>query len=154
MVYCMFMGQYMAVFGVVMLILNTIAGLGLCALLGVPLNILTIQVVPYLCVGLSLRDIWILLHSYKLTKDTKQTIKQCTPNITAHNLYLAATFLACCLLPVPALKTSAMQCAVLTLGNTVALLIVFPAILSIDQRRKQAFNNRGMYIPDPYSVPF
>lgn len=48
------------------------------------------------------------------------------------------TFLAAALIPIPALRIFSLQVATLSLFHLAAMLFVFPAVLSLDLRRRRA----------------
>jgi patched 1 len=50
--------------GVILVGLTVSAGLGLCAVLGLPFNASTIQIVPFLALGLGMSDLFLLLQAY------------------------------------------------------------------------------------------
>lgn len=50
--------------GVLLIALATTAGLGVCALLGLPFNATTTQIVPFLALGLGIDNLFLLAHTY------------------------------------------------------------------------------------------
>lgn len=50
--------------GVLLIGLAAVAGLGVCALLGLPFNATTTQIVPFLALGLGIDNIFLLAHTY------------------------------------------------------------------------------------------
>lgn len=127
--------------GVLLIGMSTAAGLGLCALLGIPFNAATFQVVPFLALGLGVGHIFTLTHTYAESSSDEQTkdiLKKAGPTV----LFAAATtigsFLAAVLIPVPALKVFCLQAAIVICFNLATALLVFPAMISLDLRRRQS----------------
>lgn len=127
--------------GVLLIGMSTAAGLGVCALLGIPFNAATFQVVPFLALGLGVGHIFTLTHTYAESRSDEQTkdiLKKAGPTI----LFAAATtigsFLAAVLIPVPALKYFCLQAAIVIAINLATALLVFPAMISLDLRRRQS----------------
>ncbi|CAN7942111.1 unnamed protein product, partial [Ixodes hexagonus] len=121
------------------------AGLGLCALLGLPFNAATTQVLPFLALGLGLDNLFLLAHAYEDAakaripphERTGQVLK-CTG--TSILLVWASTvggFVAAALIPVPALRAFVFQAALLHTFAVAAMLLLFPAAVSIDLRRRR-----------------
>ncbi|CAH8636578.1 unnamed protein product [Schistosoma intercalatum] len=51
---------WLALCGVMIIALSSVAGLGICAAVGIPFNVLTIQVLPFLLLGLGVDSIFVL----------------------------------------------------------------------------------------------
>lgn len=124
----------MATLGVFVLASSSAAGLGVCSLLGIPMNLLTVHVLPFVSVGLAMRDIFIMISAQNRNLAPPEVL-QCTgPTVISSALLNSATFLAAATVPVPALRVFCLQSAVLVVFQAAALLIIFPALLSLEQR--------------------
>ena len=127
--------------GVLLISMSTAAGLGLCALLGIPFNSATFQVVPFLALGLGVGHIFTLTHTYAQSSNDEQTkdiLKKAGPTVLFTAATTIASFLAAVLIPVPALKVFCLQAAIVICFNLATALLVFPAMISLDLRRRQS----------------
>lgn len=125
--------------GVLLIGMATAAGLGLCALLGRAFNAATTQVVPFLALGLGVDHIFVLTAAYAESDPsdhTKNILKKAGPTILLSSSTTIASFFAAALIPVPALKIFCLQSAIVMCFNLAASLLVFPAIISLDLRRR------------------
>lgn len=127
--------------GVLLIGMSTAAGLGLCALLGIPFNAATFQVVPFLALGLGVGNIFTLAHAYAecgSDEQTKDILKKAGPTVLFSSATTIGSFFAAVLIPVPALKVFCLQAAIVICFNLAAALLVFPAMISLDLRRRQS----------------
>lgn len=127
--------------GVLLIGMATAAGLGLCAMLGRAFNAATTQVVPFLAVGLGVNHIFVLTHAYAKSSiyvETKDILKQAGPTILLSASTVIVSFFAAALIPVPALKIFCIQSAIVMCFNLAASLLVFPAMISLDLRRRRS----------------
>lgn len=131
-------------FGVLLLCKSTAAGLGVCSLLGIPFNVATTQVVPLIALGLAVDQIFILTHGYDSRRNsneqmhTAQILKKYGLSVMFNGTSTATAFLAAALLPIPVLRAFAFQAAILITVNLVTVLIVFPAFITLDLRRRRS----------------
>lgn len=127
--------------GVLLIGMSTAAGLGLCAMLGRAFNAATTQVVPFLAIGLGVSHIFVLTHAYaesKTNDQTKDILKKAGPTILLSTTTVIVSFFAAALIAVPALKVFCIQCAIVMCFNLAASLLVFPAMITLDLRRRQS----------------
>ncbi|XP_071572097.1 protein patched [Temnothorax nylanderi] len=131
----------------VMLICATIAaGLGFCALLGIPFNATTTQIVPFLALGLAVHDMFLLTHTYAelsvnevpSSEQTGVVLKRTGLSVLLTGLTNVAAFFAAAIIPIPALRTFCMQAGILLVFNLAAMLLIFPAMVSLDLRRRRS----------------
>lgn len=118
---------------------STAAGLGLCALLGMIFNAATIQVIPFMALGLGVDHIFLLTRSYADSSTNEQTetiLKKAGPNVLFSAATTIGSFFTAGLIPVPALKVFSLQSAIIMTFNLGAALLVFPAMISLDLRRR------------------
>ncbi|XP_019865928.1 protein patched [Aethina tumida] len=124
-----------AVFGVIVLASSATAALGVCSLIGLPMNLLSTQVLPFITVGLAMREMFLILSTQAERNLTPSEVLQRTgPNIISSALINSAAFAAAAILPVPALRVFCLQCGVLIIFHCAALIIVFPSLLALRQR--------------------
>lgn len=130
--------------GVLLIGVTTAAGLGFCALLGIAFNAATTQVVPFLALGLGVDHIFILTHAYG-DKDNNdhagQVLKKAGLSVLFSATSTAGAFFTAALIPVPALRVFCLQAAILLVFNLGAVLLVFPAMISLDIKRRKARRN-------------
>lgn len=127
--------------GVLLIGMSTTAGLGLCAMLGRAFNAATTQVVPFLAMGLGVSHIFVLTHAYaesNTNDQTKDVLKKAGPTIFLSTTTVIIAFFAAAVIAVPALKIFCIQCAIVMCFNLAASLLVFPAMISLDLRRRQS----------------
>ncbi|XP_022648722.1 protein patched homolog 1-like isoform X2 [Varroa destructor] len=134
--------------GVLLLALSITAAFGLCAMLGLPFNATTTQVLPFLGLGLGCNSIFMLTHtlnkivssgSVTIERQTGECLKRTGVSIILSNASLIlAFFLAAWLIPIPALRYFSLQAAILFLCSLTATLFLFPAVFSLDLRRRAA----------------
>ncbi|VDK88918.1 unnamed protein product [Litomosoides sigmodontis] len=133
----------LSILGVFLVTYASISGLGLSSYMGINFNAATTQIVPFLTLGLGVDDMFLLLHNYKdvhhsvknneigiLMKETGMSVI-----ITSINNIIA--FMAGTLLPIPALKSFCSQTAILLTFNMVAIMIIYPAMIALDLRRRR-----------------
>ncbi|EEC01563.1 patched-2 protein, putative, partial [Ixodes scapularis] len=121
------------------------AGLGLCALLGLPFNAATTRVLPFLALGLGLDNLFLLAHAYEDAAKARIPPQERTGQVlkcvgTSVLLVWASTvggFVAAALIPVPALRAFVFQAALLHTFAVAAMLLLFPAAVSVDLRRRR-----------------
>ncbi|XP_023246970.1 protein patched [Copidosoma floridanum] len=132
--------------GVVLVCATLAASLGFCALFGIPFNAASTQIVPFLSLGLGVHDIFLLTHTYaelsvKEVPRAEQTgvvLKRAGLSVLLAGLCNVAAFFAAAIIPIPALRVFSLQAGVLQLFNLVAMLLVFPAMISLDLRRRRS----------------
>lgn len=137
-VYSWLVDSSVAALGVLLLVGSTAAGLGLCSILGFPMNVLTVHVLPFVVVGMSLHDVFLLLNTYHKCQQTSESVKRSALNVVSSAIISAASFFTAAIVPVPAFRIFVLQCAILVVFNTAALLIVIPALMSLESRCKKA----------------
>ncbi|KAJ1530653.1 hypothetical protein ONE63_005525 [Megalurothrips usitatus] len=130
--------------GVVLVSITVAAGLGFCALLGIAFNASTTQIVPFLALGLGVDDMFLITASYaeqdmtevKSHERTGTVLKRTGLSVLLTSLSIMCALFAAAIIPIPALRVFSLQAAVLVLFNLGAMLLVFPAIVSLDLRRR------------------
>jgi patched 1 len=131
-------------FGILLLVCSTAAGLGVCSLLGIPFNVSTTQVVPLIALGLAVDQIFILTHGYDSRRNnneqmsTAQILKKYGLSVLFNGASTASAFLGAALLPIPILRAFAFQATILITINLIAILFVFPAFITLDLRRRRS----------------
>lgn len=114
------------------------AAIGVCSLIGLPMNLLSLHVLPFISVGLAMRELFLMLSTYNRGLSPPEVL-QCTgPVILSTALINSAVFLAGAVVPVPALRVFCLQCSVIVVFHAAALLIIVPALLALQERCKKA----------------
>ncbi|KJH48046.1 patched family protein [Dictyocaulus viviparus] len=148
----------LALAGVLTVTFASVSGLGLATWFGIEFNAATTQIVPFLTLGIGVDNMFMLLHNYHdvmlltnqheigiLMRETGMSIL-CTSinNILSFLagkpiLYVSrANNLLWTILPIPALRSFCAQSSILLSFNFIAILTLYPAIISIDLRRRKA----------------
>ena len=189
----------LGIVGVLLVAFSAAAGLGFCALLGFPFSAASTQVLPFLALGLSMENMFIILQtarecstfngeqtqkhlrrvsSYIITYDSYYLyiylilfyfvdirndyytrpysmlvklhayfylqsavggiIKRSGVSILMTSTCTCIGFACAAIIPVPALRSMCLQAAILIFVNLAVTLMVFPACISLDFRRRQA----------------
>uniref|UniRef100_A0A4W4FF10 SSD domain-containing protein n=1 Tax=Electrophorus electricus TaxID=8005 RepID=A0A4W4FF10_ELEEL len=130
--------------GVLLVALSVAAGLGLCSLLGLSFNAATTQVLPFLALGIGVDDMFLLTHSFTQTgsnvpfkERTGDCLRRTGTSVALTSINNMIAFLMAALVPIPALRAFSLQAAVVVVFNFAMVLIVFPAILSLDLHRRE-----------------
>lgn len=108
-VYSWLVDSGLAALGTLLLVGSTAAGLGLCSVLGFSMNVLSVHVLPYLSVGLALRDIYLLLNTYRRCQQTGEILKRSAMSVLVSAVTNAMIFCTAAVVPVPALRVFALQ---------------------------------------------
>lgn len=77
-------------------------------------------------------------HYIVFQEQTGVLLKKSGLTILIRSLSSVCAFLAAAIIPIPALRVFTLQTAILILFNLAAILIVFPALISLDLRRKRS----------------
>ncbi len=136
----------LGVAGVLLVAITVAAGLGFCALIGIAFNASTTQIVPFLALGLGVDNMFLLTHTYAQSWDADlppdehvgEILKRSGVSILLSSLSNACAFFAAAIIPIPALRAFSLQAGILVLFNVSTLLLVFPAIMSLDTKRRNA----------------
>ncbi|XP_052573474.1 protein patched homolog 2 isoform X2 [Peromyscus californicus insignis] len=129
--------------GVLLVALAVASGLGLCALLGITFNAATTQVLPFLALGIGVDDIFLLAHAFTkappdtpLPERTGECLRRMGTSVALTSINNMVAFFMAVLVPIPALRAFSLQAAIVVGCNFAAVMLVFPAILSLDLRRR------------------
>ncbi|XP_067928680.1 protein patched homolog 1-like [Watersipora subatra] len=133
--------------GVLLVSLSVVAGLGLCALLRLPFNATTTQVVPFISLGLGMDDVFLMVHSFAKNTappisdhktEAGKLLKQTGPSILMSSLCNIGAFLLAAIIPIPAMRDFSLQVAIVLSVNMLSKLLILPAALNLDAWRKSA----------------
>uniref|UniRef100_A0A663F3J1 Patched 1 n=1 Tax=Aquila chrysaetos chrysaetos TaxID=223781 RepID=A0A663F3J1_AQUCH len=127
--------------GVLLVALSVAAGLGLCSLIGISFNAATTQVLPFLALGVGVDDVFLLAHafntSFVLQDRTGECLKRTGASVALTSISNVTAFFMAALIPIPALRAFSLQAAVVVVFNFAMVLLIFPAILSMDLYRRE-----------------
>ncbi|XP_055008124.1 LOW QUALITY PROTEIN: protein patched homolog 1 [Boleophthalmus pectinirostris] len=130
--------------GVLLVALSVAAGLGLCSLLGLSFNAATTQVLPFLALGIGVDDMFLLAHSFTETSSnipfkekTGDCLRRTGTSVALTSINNMIAFFMAALVPIPALRAFSLQAAVVVVFNFAMVLLIFPAILSLDLHRRE-----------------
>ncbi|CAI5442115.1 unnamed protein product [Caenorhabditis angaria] len=131
--------------GVVVVTFASVAGLGLATWFGIEFNAATTQIVPFLTLGIGVDNMFMLLYNYRdLLKlsggrnDLAILMKETGMSILCTSINNILAFLTGTLLPIPALRSFCAQSSILLTFNFIAILTIYPAIISFDLRRRKS----------------
>lgn len=138
--------RFLGLAGVVLIVMSIAAGLGFCALLRLPFNASTTQIIPFLTIGLAMFPFFLLVSTYSrnlkldypFEEITGEVLKEIGPLILLTSIVMTACFLAACIIPLPALRTFVLQAAVIFAFTTMSILFLLPAVASLDLRRQRS----------------
>nr|XP_055198083.1 protein patched homolog 2 isoform X10 [Nyctereutes procyonoides] len=129
--------------GVLLVALAVASGLGLCALLGIAFNAATTQVLPFLALGIGVDDIFLLAHAFTeappgtpLQERTGECLQRTGTSVALTSISHMVAFFMAALVPIPALRAFSLQAAIVVGCNFAAVMLVFPAVLSLDLHRR------------------
>ncbi|XP_053752088.1 protein patched homolog 2 isoform X8 [Panthera pardus] len=129
--------------GVLLVALAVASGLGLCALLGIAFNAATTQVLPFLALGIGVDDIFLLAHAFTeappgtpLQEHTGECLRRTGTSVALTSINHMVAFFMAALVPIPALRAFSLQAAIVVGCNFAAVMLVFPAVLSLDLHRR------------------
>ncbi|GAB5575002.1 protein patched homolog 2 isoform X4 [Prionailurus iriomotensis] len=129
--------------GVLLVALAVASGLGLCALLGITFNAATTQVLPFLALGIGVDDIFLLAHAFTeappgtpLQERTGECLRRTGTSVALTSINHMVAFFMAALVPIPALRAFSLQAAIVVGCNFAAVMLVFPAVLSLDLHRR------------------
>ncbi|WKX98089.1 hypothetical protein Q1695_013633 [Nippostrongylus brasiliensis] len=134
----------LALAGVLTVTFASVSGLGLATWCGIEFNAATTQIVPFLTLGIGVDNMFMLLHNYHdvilLTNQHEIGIlmRETGMSILCTSINNILSFLAGTMLPIPALRSFCAQSSILLTFNFIAILTLYPAIISIDLRRRKA----------------
>ncbi|VDD89840.1 unnamed protein product [Enterobius vermicularis] len=129
--------------GVLTVTFASISGLGFATWCGIEFNAATTQIVPFLTLGIGVDNIFLLLHSYHaVTGNMKRNeigmlMKETGMSVVMTSFNNILSFLAGTVLPIPALRSFCAQSSILLTFNLIAILTIYPAVISIDLRRQK-----------------
>ncbi|XP_056149176.1 protein patched homolog 1 isoform X2 [Lampris incognitus] len=130
--------------GVLLVALSVAAGLGLCSLLGLSFNAATTQVLPFLALGIGVDDMFLLAHSFTETgvnipfkEKTGDCLRRTGTSVALTSINNMIAFFMAALVPIPALRAFSLQAAIVVVFNFAMVLLIFPAILSLDLHRRE-----------------
>uniref|UniRef100_A0A8C2ZWF8 Patched 2 n=1 Tax=Cyclopterus lumpus TaxID=8103 RepID=A0A8C2ZWF8_CYCLU len=130
--------------GVLLVALSVAAGLGLCSLLGLSFNAATTQVLPFLALGIGVDDMFLLAHSFTeagsnipFKERTGDCLRRTGTSVALTSINNMIAFFMAALVPIPALRAFSLQAAIVVVFNFGMVLLIFPAILSLDLHRRE-----------------
>ncbi|XP_051788392.1 protein patched homolog 1 [Erpetoichthys calabaricus] len=130
--------------GVLLVALSVASGLGLCSLLGISFNAATTQVLPFLALGIGVDDMFLLAHAFTETgynipfkERTGECLRRTGTSVALTSINNMIAFFMAALVPIPALRAFSLQAAIVVVFNFAMVLLIFPAILSLDLRRRE-----------------
>uniref|UniRef100_A0A1B6DUL2 SSD domain-containing protein n=1 Tax=Clastoptera arizonana TaxID=38151 RepID=A0A1B6DUL2_9HEMI len=132
--------------GIILVFVTVAAGLGFCAVLGIAFNATSTQLVPFITLGLCVDDMFLLTHIYARQVSSEShpdeqigvLLKKTGLTVLTRSLSNACASLAAAVIPIPALRVFSLQVSIVILFSLATTLIVYPALISLDLRRKRS----------------
>ncbi|XP_074605757.1 protein patched isoform X2 [Brevipalpus obovatus] len=143
---CVQSNSVLSVIGVLIVALSTASGLGFCAILGLPFNASTTQIIPFIALTYGSNFLFLIIDTYKenLSNDTPhdviiaETLKQIGFSIWVNAICVTFSFGAAAIIPVPALRFFTAQTTILIAFVAISLLTLFPAAIKLDLHRQRS----------------
>uniref|UniRef100_A0A8C3FJ33 Patched 2 n=1 Tax=Chrysemys picta bellii TaxID=8478 RepID=A0A8C3FJ33_CHRPI len=105
---------------------------------------LSLQVLPFLALGIGVDDMFLLAHAFTETSQhvpfkerTGECLRRTGTSVALTSISNMIAFFMAALVPIPALRAFSLQAAVVVVFNFAMVLLIFPAILSLDLHRRQ-----------------
>nr|WJJ61139.1 Patched [Patiria miniata] len=131
--------------GVLLVAFSVVASLGFCAWIGLTFNASTTQVLPFLALGVGVDDMFLLAHSstsipsqVPLVYKTGEILRRSGVSVFLTSINNMCAFLLAAVIPIPALRSLSLQFAIVIVFNFLAIVLVFPAILALDIKRRES----------------
>ncbi|XP_018654842.1 putative patched 1 [Schistosoma mansoni] len=133
---------WLALCGLMIIALSSVAGLGICAAVGIPFNVLTIQVLPFLLLGLGVDSIFVLTTSFSLSSCSSKSsnpfhvLSVHGPSLLFGTISLAGAFFSAAFIPVPLIRQFCLQAGILIIVQSISVFMLFPVLLQLDATRR------------------
>ncbi|KAK3281706.1 hypothetical protein CYMTET_10521 [Cymbomonas tetramitiformis] len=148
-------GAIITIIAVAAIGLSTFAALGIAGLLvsaGVGMSALTLQILPFLSLGLGINDFFVLAGALGEVMrstpelDAEDTMARCMAeggvSVTLSSLGNACAFFLAALTPLPAVRHFAIHVGICVVCNYLVAVLVHPAMLAMDVRRVKKYTLR------------
>uniref|UniRef100_A0AAY4A849 SSD domain-containing protein n=1 Tax=Denticeps clupeoides TaxID=299321 RepID=A0AAY4A849_9TELE len=105
-----------------------------------------LMVLPFLALGVGVDDVFLLAHTFSETGQNKripfedrtgECLKRTGASVALTSISNVTAFFMAALIPIPALRAFSLQAAVVVVFNFAMVLLIFPAILSMDLYRRE-----------------
>jgi predicted RND superfamily exporter protein len=142
-------GPVPAILATIVCILSTAASLGFAAFYveaGLKFNAITLQVVPFLALGLGMNDYFVFAKYVKICHGEspkgssaqyiiRRAYRKAGASITASSATNFAAFCLGAITPIPAVRAFSIQVAMTVVCNYIAAVVIFPCLLLFDLQR-------------------
>ncbi|XP_020952421.1 protein patched homolog 2 isoform X3 [Sus scrofa] len=102
-----------------------------------------LMVLPFLALGIGVDDIFLLAHAFTeappgtpLQERTGECLQRTGTSVALTSINNMVAFFMAALVPIPALRAFSLQAAIVVGCNFAAVMLVFPAVLSLDLHRR------------------
>uniref|UniRef100_A0A7N8WY83 Patched 2 n=1 Tax=Mastacembelus armatus TaxID=205130 RepID=A0A7N8WY83_9TELE len=103
-----------------------------------------LMVLPFLALGIGVDDMFLLAHSFTETgsnipfkERTGDCLRRTGTSVALTSINNMIAFFMAALVPIPALRAFSLQAAIVVVFNFAMVLLIFPAILSLDLHRRE-----------------
>ena len=142
-------GPVPAILATIVCILSTAASLGFAAFYveaGLKFNAITLQVVPFLALGLGMNDYFVFAKYVEICHGEspkgssaryiiRKAYRKAGASITASSVTNFAAFCLGAITPIPAVRAFSIQVAMTVVCNYIAAVVIFPCLLLFDLER-------------------
>jgi len=129
--------------GIVIVIAAVCSSMGLTALLGYNVSLISAEVVPFLILAIGVDNMFIIANNFARNKHGDiptrmgETIKQVGPSITAAALCEFLAFFVGSTTNIPALQSFCLTASIAVVFDYIFQILAFVAFLALDEKRKQ-----------------
>eukprot|EP00736_Rhodelphis_marinus_P009696 Rmarinus@m.1336 len=151
------------IFGILIVMIAVLGAQGLAALIGIEFNATTTQVLPFLLLGLGVDDMFIVTRLFQYDRSIYASDEAAAgtlmanvgPSITLTSVTNAFSFFIATLIPIPLVRSFALQAGMSISLTYVGVLLTLPACLTLeaswshDRAERAVANGQGAFV-----IPF
>jgi hypothetical protein len=132
--------SFVGFLGIVLVLLGTMASVGLASLLGIKFGPDALQVLPFIGLGVGVDDMFVIAHTFQRCASTgfadhkdlmAETLGWAGPSISLTTTANFGAFIVGALVPVEAVRTFCIECAILVSVLYVTNVICFSSVLAL-----------------------
>eukprot|EP01006_Ploeotia_vitrea_P015469 TRINITY_DN44444_c0_g1_i1.p1 TRINITY_DN44444_c0_g1~~TRINITY_DN44444_c0_g1_i1.p1 ORF type:complete len:988 (-),score=87.19 TRINITY_DN44444_c0_g1_i1:94-3057(-) len=127
---------------IICVIIAVISAMGFASLVGIPFNLVTLQILPFLAFGLGIDDSFVVIYAFDfsathLSIRTRlvDTFYKVIPSISLTSASNFVAFLLSLIIPIPVIRWFALDAAIAVVFNYIAVLLLFTPLILLDAKR-------------------
>ena len=144
----------LGLYGLLVIALGSIAGIGFASYVQITLNALTINLVPFVSLGLGIDDMFVLAHTMISLNDRARSVESnmaevlrlAGPSVCLTSFANAMAFLLIYYIPIAAVRQLVLVLMISVLINLIFLFLIFVPLMIWDLRRNHANRYDLIYI--------